>query len=186
MGRTCGTASNRLAPDGQRFDAIEGLPDTRIHAFAFAPDGSVWLHRFGALEHYAANGPRFERVRQVDTAAGWPALDASAMELDAAQRLWVSTPPCLYRVDTRTASIRRYGAAVSLIDSEFIDRSLALRGDGIALAATTGGLVAFDTQATDLRLPAGATAADRGACAPRRTGARIRSGAARIAGLERP
>lgn len=144
---------DRLAPDGRRFDAIEGLPDTRIHAFAFAPDGSVWLHRFGALEHYVANGPRFERVRQIDTAAGWPALDASAMELDAAQRLWVSTPRGLYRVDTRTASIRRYGSAVSLIDSEFIDRSLALRSDGIALAATTGGLVAFDTQAADLRLP---------------------------------
>jgi len=144
---------DRLASDGQRFAAIDGLPDARIHAFAFAPDGSVWLHRFGALEHYVANGARFERVQQIDTAAGWPALDASAMELDAAQRLWVSTPRGLYRVDTRSGAIRRYGAAVSLIDSEFIDRSLALRSDGIALAATTGGLVAFDTQAVDLRLP---------------------------------
>lgn len=144
---------DRIARGGERFAAVAGLPDTRIHAFVLAVDGSVWLHRFGAIERYVPRGDGFVRERAIDAAAGWPALDAGAMELDAAQRLWVSTPRGLYRVDTRDDSVRRYGMAAGLIDSEFIDRSLVLRDDGIALAATTDGLIAFDTTATEPRLP---------------------------------
>ncbi|HSX61310.1 MAG TPA: ATP-binding protein [Tahibacter sp.] len=144
---------DRRAKDGERFAAVDGLPDARVHAFAFARDGSVWLHRFGAIEHYVRRGEAFVRERVIDAAAGWPALDAGAMELDAAQRLWISTPRGLYRVDTRSGAVRRYGTAASLIDSEFIDRSLVLREDGVALAATTDGLIAFDTAAAEPRLP---------------------------------
>lgn len=144
---------DRLARGGERFAAVDGLPDARVHAFAFAPDGSVWLHRFGAIEHYVQRAGRFERVRQIDAGAGWPALDAGAMELDAAQRLWISTPRGLYRVATQDGSVRRYGPAAGLIDSEFVDRSLMLRADGVALAATTDGLIAFDTTAPEPQLP---------------------------------
>jgi signal transduction histidine kinase/streptogramin lyase/ActR/RegA family two-component response regulator len=144
---------DRLARDGQRFAVVEGLPDTRVHAFAFAPDGSVWLHRFGAIERYVPRAGRYARERVIDASAGWPALDAGAMELDASQRLWISTPRGLYRVGTNDGVVRRYGPAAGLIDSEFIDRSLMLRADGVALAATTDGLIAFDTTAAEPRLP---------------------------------
>lgn len=144
---------DRLAAGGARFAPVSGLPDTRVHTFAFAGDGSVWLHRFGAIEHYVAEGDAYVRVAAIDAAAGWPALDAGAMELDAQQRLWISTPRGLYRVDTRNGQVRRYGLAAGLIDSEFIDRSLVLREDGVALAATTDGLIAFDTAAAEPQLP---------------------------------
>ncbi|MBL8299748.1 MAG: response regulator [Rhodanobacteraceae bacterium] len=144
---------DRLARGGERFAAVEGLPDTRVQAFAFAPDGSLWLHRFGAIEHYVLRAGRFQRERQIDASAGWPALDAGAMELDAAQRLWISTPRGLYRVATLDGSVRRYGPAAGLVDSEFTDRNLVLRADGVALAATTDGFIAFDTAAIEPRLP---------------------------------
>lgn len=144
---------DRLARGADRFAPVEGLPDTRVHAFAFAPDGSVWLHRFGAIEQYVPRAERYVRERVIDASAGWPALDAGAMELDAAQRLWISTPRGLYRVTTRNGEVRRYGAAAGLVDSEFIDRSLMLRADGVALAATTDGLIAFDTTSAEPRLP---------------------------------
>lgn len=144
---------DRLDPAVQRFAAVAGLPDARIHAFAFAADGSVWLHRFGAIEHYAQHGVGYALQRRLGSAEGWPALDASALSLDAAQRLWVSTSRGLYRVDTRSGEVRRYGAEAGLLDSEFIDRNLLVREDGIAVAATAGGLVAFDTHAAEPRLP---------------------------------
>lgn len=144
---------DRLASGAPRFAPVAGFPDTRVHAFAFADDGSVWLHRFGAIEHYVPEGEAYVRVAAIDAAAGWPALDAGAMELDAQQRLWISTPRGLYRVDTRSRQVRRYGLAAGLIDSEFIDRSLVLRSDGVALAATTDGLIAFDTAAAEPQLP---------------------------------
>lgn len=160
----------RLAPDGSlwvshvqgidrfdaasgRFVAVPGLPDARVHAFVFAADGSVWLHRFGLIEHYRRDGDGYRREQQIGADQGWPALDAGAMALDAQQRLWVGTPRGLYQVDTRRLQVRRYGAEAGLLNSELIDRSLQLRGDGVALAVTTAGIVAFDTVAAAQPLP---------------------------------
>ena len=136
-----------------RFGAVPGLPETRIQAFAFAADGSVWLHRFGALEHYAPGAGGYVRTQLIDAAQGWPALDAGALVLDTRGRLWVSTPRGLYRVDPRRGEVRHYAAEAGLQGSEFVDRSLSLRADGIAVAATTVGVIAFDTTAADPQLP---------------------------------
>jgi signal transduction histidine kinase/CheY-like chemotaxis protein/streptogramin lyase len=140
---------DRYSAAAGRFEAVPGLPEERIHTFVFAPDGSVWLHRFGALEHYAPQEQGYVLRRRIGSSEGWPALDAGAMVLDARGRLWISTPRGLYRVNTQPTDVRYFGADAGLLNSEFIDRSLLLRADGTALAATTTGLVAFDTEAPD-------------------------------------
>lgn len=156
-----------------RFTAVAGLPETRIQAFAFAADGSVWLHRFGALERYAPQaGAGYVRTRLIDAALGWPALDAGALVLDARERLWVSTPRGLYRVDPRRDEVRHFAAEAGLQGSEFVDRSLSLRADGVAVAATTVGVVAFDTTAADPQLPSPPL---------RLTGVRVRRGSGEYA-----
>lgn len=144
---------DRFVADAGRFELVPGLPQVRIHAFAFSPDGSVWLHRFGVLEHFVRNAESYQLREQIGAAQGWPALDAGSMVLDAQQRLWIGTPRGLYQVDTRTARVRRFGAEAGLLNSELIDRSLQLRGDGVALAVTTAGIVAFDTRAGEPPLP---------------------------------
>ncbi|MEO8669877.1 MAG: two-component regulator propeller domain-containing protein [Tahibacter sp.] len=138
----------------QHFVAQSTIPAKRVHAFDFAADGSLWLHRFGALEHYAVDRDSVRLLERLDAAAGWPALSAGGLVVDAKRRLWLTTPRGLYRVDpTGPVSIRHYDASDGLLSPEFVDGTLHLRGDGALFAATQSGVLALDTlRADDARI----------------------------------
>ncbi|MDC8011335.1 hybrid sensor histidine kinase/response regulator [Tahibacter soli] len=129
----------------ERFAPVAGAPEQRVHAFAFARDGSLWLHRFGALERYARDAGGVKLARHIDADDGWPALAAGGLALDARERLWIATPRGLYRVDPERRGIRHFDANDGLLSPEFVDRTLALRADGVLAAATLAGVVALDT-----------------------------------------
>ena len=128
-----------------RFAAVDGAPRLRVHAFAFARDGSLWLHRFGALEHFERKGEGVAPLQRIDTNDGWPAFDAGGLAVDARGRVWVTTPRGLYRVEPTPLRICHYGAGDGLLSQEFLPRTLALRPDGVLAAATLAGVVALDT-----------------------------------------
>jgi signal transduction histidine kinase/streptogramin lyase len=134
----------------RRFMPVAGAPEARVHAFAFAADGSLWLHRFGALESYVREGGALKLARHLDADDGWPALAAGGLAFDARGRLWVTTPRGLYRVDPGQREIRHYGADAGLVSPEFVDRAFALRADGVFAAATLAGVVALDTARDDV------------------------------------
>jgi len=138
-----GKGLDRYDPASGRFAPVPGAPEERVQALAFAADG-LWLHRFGALEHYRLAGGRLERRGRIDARDGWPALEAGGLAIDARSRLWVTTPRGLYRVDPATRTVRRFDGSDGLASPEFVDRSLLRRDDGVLVAATLAGLVAFD------------------------------------------
>lgn len=151
------TGIERLDDAGQRFEPVRDLPREPVHALGFAPDGSLWLHRIGALEQWRFAAGHALRLRQVGAAEGWPPLKASGLVVDSRAQVWVSTPRGLWRVDPDSGKLRRFDADDGLPGPEFEPGAL-VQHDGLILAGTLTGAVAFNPQqvgggATESPLP---------------------------------
>jgi len=134
---------DRFDPAGNRFVPMAGAPTRRIYAFAFADDGSLWLHRLGAIEHYRVADRAITLLERVDTDAGWPALSVGGLQVDAAGAVWVSSTRGLWRYDPHARTIRRFDHRDGLASSEFNRMPLVRRSDGAIFGGTLAGIVAF-------------------------------------------
>jgi len=134
---------DRFDAGGQRFTPLTGAPNQRVLAFAFAADGSLWLHTIGALAHFRYAGGMLSALEQVGADAGWPSLTAGGMQIDERGRIWVSSARGLWRVDPATRAIRRFGGGDGLASAEF-NRLPLLRAYGAIFGATLGGIAAFE------------------------------------------
>jgi signal transduction histidine kinase/ligand-binding sensor domain-containing protein/ActR/RegA family two-component response regulator len=149
-----GAGLDRFDPASRRFSAVPGAPAQRVYAFAFAADGSLWLHVLGALEHYRVGKAGLSRIQRVDAHAGWPALTVGGLQVDAAGGVWVSSARGLWHYDPATASVRVYDERDGLASSEFSRMALVRRDDGAIFGATLAGIVGFMPAAMMHRLPA--------------------------------
>jgi len=144
----------RYLPAQDRFVAVAELPREPVHALAFAPNGSLWLHRLGALENYRWSNGSARLERRLDAADGWPTLTAAALVVARDGSVWVTSPRGLWRVDGVSKSIRRFDARDGLPGQEFLAGALTVASDGSLYAGTLTGVVAFDPGALKLDTPA--------------------------------
>jgi len=136
-----------------RFEAVAGGPREPIHALAFAPDGSLWLHRLGVLERYGVDGGVMLVQQRFDAAKGWPSLQVHALAIAGDGSVWATSPRGLWHVDPTSNAIRRFDARDGLPSQEFMPGALAQAGDGTLFAGTLGGMVAFDPAALRFDAP---------------------------------
>jgi signal transduction histidine kinase/CheY-like chemotaxis protein/streptogramin lyase len=141
----------RLVDD--HFEAVAGGPREPIHALAFAPDGSLWLHRLGMIERYDVDGGVMLVRQRFDAAKGWPSLLVQALAVAHDGSVWATSPRGLWHVDPRTTAIRRFDARDGLPSQEFMPGALAKASDGTLFAGTLGGMVAFDPAALRFDAP---------------------------------
>jgi signal transduction histidine kinase/CheY-like chemotaxis protein len=161
-----------LAPDGRlyvaessgiewfdasagQFRPLLGVPRQRVHALAFAADGTLWLHVAGALEHYRLAAGVAHRLDRIDAADGWPAQTVGGMAVDATGRLWVGSPRGLWRVDPVRRALRVFDAGDGLASAEFTRFPFARAADGRLFASTLRGLLGFQPRdvTADLAAP---------------------------------
>ena len=148
------TASGvELLSADDRFASVAGGPDEPIHALAFAPDGSLWLHRLGFLERYRVDGGVMLLQERFDGTKGWPTLQAHALTVAADGSVWVTSPRGLWHVVPAAPAIQRFDARDGLPSQEFILGALARADDGTVFAGTLGGMVAFDPAALRFDTP---------------------------------
>ncbi len=138
-----GAGLDRFDPAASRFVPVAGAPARRVYAFAFALDGSLWLHRLGALEHYRVAAQTLTLLERVDDDAGWPALTAGGLQVDAAGTVWVSSTRGLWRYDPATHAIRLFDHRDGLASSEFNRLPMVRRADGTIFGGTLAGIVGF-------------------------------------------
>lgn len=136
-----------------RFVTVAGSPREAISALGFAADGTFWLHRLGALEHYRVIGDGVQRVQRLSASDGWPSLTAAALTVDPGNHVWVSSPRGLWRVDGDSGALRRFDERDGLPSSEFLAGALLQAGDGTLYAGTLHGVVGFDPAALQLTSP---------------------------------
>ncbi|HEY2394356.1 MAG TPA: two-component regulator propeller domain-containing protein [Rudaea sp.] len=138
-----GAGLDRFDPANRHFVAVAGTPGQRVYAFAFAADGSLWLHRLGALEHYRVEALALTLLDRVDGDGGWPALTAGGLQVDAAGAIWVSSTRGLWRYQPTTRAIRLFDHRDGLANSEFNRLPLVRRADGAIFGGTLAGVVGF-------------------------------------------
>ena len=126
-----------------RFAPVPGTPAQRVLAFAFAPNGSLWLHTIGTLAHYAYRGGVVSPLDRFTAADGWPTLGAGGLSVDAAGRVWASSARGLWRADPATRKIRLFATRDGLASAEFNRLPLMQRTDGSMFGGTLAGIVAF-------------------------------------------
>ena len=130
----------------RRFAPVPGAPTQRVLAFAFAADGSLWLHTSGTLAHFDIARGVLHALDRIDAQDGWPSLTAGGMQIDAGGRIWVSSARGLWRLDPATRAIRHFGAGDGLASAEFSRLPLLHGGGDTIVGATLAGMVAFDPQ----------------------------------------
>ena len=127
----------------RHFAPLPGMTATHILEFAFAPDGSLWVHTVGALEHYDYRDGQTARKERIGIADGWPTLSAGGMQVDARGRVWVTSARGLWSFDPATHAIRQYDTHDGLASAEFTVAPMLKRRDGSLFAATRLGIVGF-------------------------------------------
>ncbi|WP_395682275.1 two-component regulator propeller domain-containing protein [Dokdonella sp.] len=141
----------RLVDD--HFEALAGGPKEPIHALAFAPDGSLWMHRLGILERYRVDNGVMLVQQRFDAAKGWPSLQVHALAVAEDGSVWATSPRGLWHVEPQSKSIRRFNVHDGLPSQEFMPGALARASDGTLFLGTLGGMVAFDPAALRFDTP---------------------------------
>lgn len=137
---------DRLDPQSHRFAPLAGAPVQRVLAFAFADDGTLWLHAIGALTHYGYAHGALVPLGRIDASVGWPRLTAGGMQADARGRVWVASARGMWRYDPATRHVRRFGDGDGLASSEFNRAPLLKRRDGAIFGGTLAGIIGFDPE----------------------------------------
>ncbi|MGA9342643.1 MAG: two-component regulator propeller domain-containing protein, partial [Rhodanobacteraceae bacterium] len=147
------TGVERYEPARDRFIGVDGSPHDPILSIAFAADGSLWLHRQGALERYRLRGDTLQLAERLAADDGWPTLSGGDIAVARDGSVWVTSPRGLWRIDASTRELRHFGADDGLPSQEFLVGALARGPDGSLYAGTLAGLVGFDPMSLQLNLP---------------------------------
>ncbi len=137
---------DRLEPTASAFEAIKGVPRGTIHAFAFASDGSVWLHSHAGLLHARVDGATLIPITLYGPAQGLERMEIGALVNDPDDFVWLIGGRALRRLDPRTGTWRTYGAGDGLPVTEFTTRPVEVHADGSVLALSTLGAIQFHPQ----------------------------------------
>ncbi|MGH8043604.1 MAG: hypothetical protein ACREOX_03250, partial [Stenotrophomonas sp.] len=139
------TGIKRWSTARERFEPVDGDSGGSAVALAEADDGTLWISRQGALEHYRPGEEGLRRLRRIDAAQGYPQLRADALAVGRDGAAWAGTARGLVRVDPRQGDVRVLGVSQGLPVQEVLSQALLRLGSGALLAGMgEGGLLAFD------------------------------------------
>lgn len=135
---------HRRDDDTGMLEPVPGAPSARVHAFAFAADGTLWSQRLGALEQFELIDRRLRLRHRVTAAQGLPAVAAGSLLVDPRGDVWLTTSRGLLQYRAARDSVRRFGIRDGLPSQSFGNRPALLMPDGVLIAADHTGLVMVD------------------------------------------
>ncbi|GAP67116.1 signal transduction histidine kinase [Mizugakiibacter sediminis] len=151
--RATGAGMDRLSAGATRFAPVPGIAPGHVFGFAFADDGTLWLARADALEHYRLDGDRALRIGGAGAAEGWAAGRVSGLAVDARGRVWAGTLRELLRYDPDRRRLDGFGTRDGLLSQEIVPRALLRVGD-VLYAGTPRGVIAIHAEVAPPAAPA--------------------------------
>ncbi|MEO8810207.1 MAG: ATP-binding protein [Rhodanobacter sp.] len=133
----------RSAGANHRMEFVPGVPRREIYSIAFAVDG-FWIVTEQTLERYRYADGRATIVDSVDISRLGLVADLRTMLVDPDGYPWLFSSPGLRRFDPSSHKFTLFGMAQGLSNAEFTNGSAAMMANGAVVAASSGGVMAFD------------------------------------------
>jgi signal transduction histidine kinase/CheY-like chemotaxis protein/sugar lactone lactonase YvrE len=133
------TGLRRLRDDGAAFEAIDGLPHDRVHAFVFLDAGQLLAHQLGRLSLLVRDAGQWRIAWSLGEAEGLPIAEASTLIADAGGDVLLSNPRGLWRLDVARRRLSPVSRAQGLPEVQFDAVPSAVRqGDDVVFMVGDG------------------------------------------------
>jgi len=132
--------------DGRQFRKWPVAPGEYVYALDFAPDGTIWVARFGNLERYRRVGDRLERLERLSADEGLPNAEVRSVRATAGGQLWMNGVRGLVQYDTRARRTRVFGPADGLPGIDFTSDQFAWSTATRGVAIVGRDVVTFDPE----------------------------------------
>jgi signal transduction histidine kinase/CheY-like chemotaxis protein len=143
----------RLDAGANGFTFVPGVARGEIDAFAFAPDGSLWLARSGGLQHDRIARGRAILQDAVDDARGWPDSSVLGLQIGSRGRVFALGTRNLLVYDPHSRQLHTFATAEGLATTDFTGDALLATGHGQLFADSLAGVVGIRTGELPWRLP---------------------------------
>lgn len=141
-------------PASDRFVAAPSVPAERVHTFVFESPQALVLHQFGRLARYRIDAPVWTPEWTLGAEQGLPAAEAASLLVDGDERLWLSGPRGLWRLERGAQRLTAVSAAEGLPAVQFSSKPSALVQRDALWWLTQEGLLRIDGDAQAIATPA--------------------------------
>lgn len=142
----------RLAPGRDAFVFVPGVAKSDIGAFAFGPDGALWVAHTTGLDRYQMESGRAKRMESVGSARGWPNAGVLGLQLGDRGRVFALEARNLLVYDPQTRQLHAFATAEGLASADFTGDALLAAGHGELYAGSLAGVIGIHTSQLPWRL----------------------------------
>ena len=142
----------RLPPGATTFAFVPGVAEGDLGAFAFGPDGSLWVARTTGLQRYVLDHGRASLKDSVRNAGGWPYANVLGLQAGRHGRVFALGTRNLLVYDPRDRQLHAFATAEGLATADFTGDALLSAGHGELFAGSLAGVIGIHTSKLPWRL----------------------------------
>jgi signal transduction histidine kinase/ActR/RegA family two-component response regulator len=131
---------------------VPGVARGDLSAFAFGPDGSLWIARTTGLQHYALEHGEATLQGSVPNARGWPYASVLGLQVGSRGRVFALGARNLLVYDPHNRQLHAFATAEGLATADFTGDALLASGHGELFAGSLAGVIGIHTRELPWRL----------------------------------
>ena len=143
----------RVAPGSDAFGFVPGVARGDVDAFAFGPDGGLWVARADGLQRYDLTRARATLAATIDRAQGWPDTGVLGLQVGERGRVFALGTRNLLVFDPHNRQLHAFATAEGLATTDFTGDALLATGHGQLFAGSLAGLIGIRTGELPWLLP---------------------------------
>ena len=142
----------RLAPGATAFAFVRGVTRGDLSAFAFGPDGRLWVARTTGLQSYVLDHGSAKLKESMPNSEGWPYAGVLGLQVGSEGRVFALGTRNLLVYDPRNRQLHAFATAEGLATADFTGDALLATGKGELFAGSLAGVIGVHTGALPWRL----------------------------------
>jgi signal transduction histidine kinase/ActR/RegA family two-component response regulator len=123
-----------------------------VNAFAFGPDGNLWIARTTGLQRYALDHGHATLKGTVRNAEGWPYANMLGLQVGSKGRVFALDTRNLLVYEPRNRQLHAFATAEGLATADFTGDALLATGHGQLFAGSLAGVIGIHTSELPWRL----------------------------------